>query len=545
MKPIVTIASNAVIAKIQPADKDIKDLMTEALSYMVEGVDHMAAFSGGGWNGRSSFFERRTCTFPAGFVHLVHTKLMAAGYQVQLVRRPLPAPLGPENPIVDQFGNDDPRYDFQPKSLRQVEKHGRGIIQVATGGGKSKIAKLIMARLRRMTLFITTRGILMYQMKKAVERDCKFVCGIIGDGEFQPTKGVNVGMVQTFVAQLKEPSLIDERAGIVARHAAAQEKRLKAKAKDPTLAEIPDMTSEAIGKDAQAIFDQKTKIRNRLIKLLAMVEVVIGEEAHEAGGNSYYEILKYCRNAQYRIALTATPFMRDNAEDNMRLMAAFGPILIKVSEELLINRGILAKPYFKYVTSTAPLKLFRTTPWERAYKLGYMENPNMIADLVRDATMAKAHGLPVMCLVVRKSHGELIRKAYAAAGLRVEFIKGENDQEERERALERLARGEIDVLIGTTILDVGVDVPAVGLVQLAGGMKGEITLRQRCGRGLRAKKGVPNLAFIADYSTDRNSALAQHTRMRRAIIESTPGFVEGILPPGQDFPWHHFEKKAA
>ena len=57
------------------------------------------------------------------------------------------------------------------------------------------------------------------------------------------------------------------------------------------------------------------------------------------------------------------------------------------------------------------------------------------------------------------------------AGPQVMFPKPENDQRARKRALDQLARGEIDVLIGTTILDVGVDVPAVGLVQLAGGGK--------------------------------------------------------------------------
>jgi hypothetical protein len=63
-------------------------------------------------------------TFPAGFFHLVQSRLTQLGHTVQMVRKPLPAPLGPENPIVDEFGNDDPRYDFQLKALRQVEKHG-------------------------------------------------------------------------------------------------------------------------------------------------------------------------------------------------------------------------------------------------------------------------------------------------------------------------------------------------------------------------------------------------------------------------------------
>ncbi|MBH8434009.1 hypothetical protein I8Q59_09430, partial [Acinetobacter baumannii] len=43
------------------------------------------------------------------------------------------------------------------------------------------------------------------------------------------------------------------------------------------------------------------------------------------------------------------------------------------------------------------------------------------------------------------------------------------------------------------LLDGGVDVPAVGLIILAGGGKAEVALRQRIGRGLRAKKFGPNV----------------------------------------------------
>ncbi|MEZ6841333.1 hypothetical protein ABVN80_14770 [Acinetobacter baumannii] len=37
--------------------------------------------------------------------------------------------------------------------------------------------------------------------------------------------------------------------------------------------------------------------------------------------------------------------------------------------------------------------------------------------------------------------------------------------------MNKLASGSVDALIGTTILDVGVDVPAVGMIILAGGGK--------------------------------------------------------------------------
>ena len=328
---------------------------------------------------------------------------------------------------------------------------------------------------------------------------------------------------------------------------------LVAQLEEPDLnAEIRAIVKSAVKKDVELSRQQcvemgtqnyrrKVAIRNRAIKLLEMVEVVIGEEAHEAGGNSYFKILQHCKNAHIRVALTATPFMREGAEDNYRLLAAFGPVLIKVSEKLLIDRGILAKPYFKFVPTAPHPKLRKSSPWQRAYTLGYTENQNLLEDLIADARRAVACGLPVLTLIQRKDHGAAVKKAYAAAGLRVQLIRGENDQDERERALKALATGKIDVLIGSTIVDVGVDVPSIGLVQLAGGGKAEVAMRQRIGRGLRAKKGVPNVAFIADYGVQGNPHLTDHSRARRAIVEATPGFAEGILPAGTDFPWAIFE----
>lgn len=524
------IAANAVVAKILHADDAVKNLITEKLSYLVEGHEFMFAFTNGGWNGRSSFFARRTCTFPAGFVHLVHSELMRAGYHVQVVKKPPPTPLGSESPVVDEFGNDDPKYDFQFKALRQVEKHSRGIIQVATGGGKSKIAKMIVARYRRMTMFITTRGVLMYQMRDQLVADCGFNVGVIGDGEWSPTRGINVGMVQSLVSQLQEPKMDEEIRQVVKKAAKSS----------------LTMTRDACVAEARLRFDEKIMVRRRTIKLLEMVEIVIGEEAHEAGGNSYYEILKWCKNATIRVALTATPYMRADAEDNMRLMAAFGPVLIKVSEKLLINRGILAKPYFLYRSPPAHAKLRKSSPYQRAVTFGIV-NANFRNDCITHySKKAAEHGLPVLVLVQRKEHGSILCAQLRAAGLSAQFIQGENNQRERKRALRAIGAGTLNVLIGTTIIDVGVDVPAIGMIILAGGGKAEVGLRQRIGRGLRAKKGCANVAFILDFTDELNSHLRGHARERRAIVEATPGFAENILPINADFPWELFsERKAA
>ncbi len=525
----VKLAHNAVVAKLISPSPEVEGKVSELLSYMVDGAEQSFAFNQGSWDGRSSFYEFKTSSFPAGFVYMVHSELKRAGYQVQLLRKPHVEPLGPENPIVDEFGNDNPDYDYQMKTLRQVEKHGRGIVRVATGGGKSKIAKLIMARYRRPTLFLTTRGVLLYQMKRQVD-ELGFNTGVVGDGQEKMVRGINLGMVQTLVQALEEPDLQTEINAVVKSIHRSKKKN-------------ENMSKEEVREIAQSRFDEKTKKRNRYLKFLEMIDVVIGEEAHEAGGNSYYQILKHCKNATIRVALTATPFMRDSAEDNMRLMAAFGSVLINISEEELINRGILARPFFKFVVSKPHPKLFRTSPWQRAYQFGYIENQFMHKDIIRDALMAKLYRLPVLTLVQRMEHGQLLLEKMAKVGLRAVFLRGENKQGERDEALRQLGAGEIDVLIGSTIVDVGVDVPALGLIQLAGGGKAEVALRQRIGRGLRRKKGMANVAFIADYTCGNNITLAEHAGSRRRVIEATPGFKEGILAANTDFDWKQFAER--
>lgn len=494
MTEIVKIAHNAVSAKLIDASRQVKLEVQQILSYAVAGADKMSRFQSSGWDGRSSFLHFNEGLFPRGFVHLVYHRLQQRGYKVQIVRKSYPEPLGVANPKVDDFG-EDPRYDYQPEIVNRLLAHGQMIAQVATGGGKSRIAKLCAARIRRPTLFLTTRSILMYQMASSFKYLTNKV-GILGDSVWEPAAWINCGMVQTFVANLKNP-----------------------------------------------------KMRDETIRLLERFEFVIGEEAHEVSGDGYTEILKHCKNAHYRIALTATPFMKDDEEANMRLMASFGTVGITVSEKMLIDRGILARPYFKFIKlpeHTKPEKLFRTTPWQRATELGIVNYVYRNKCIAAEAIRATRWGLTTMVLVSRKDHGKVLLDMFKKNGIRAEFIFGENKQAERQRAIAKMKNGQLDVLIGSTILDVGVDVPAIGMVILAGGGKAEVALRQRIGRGLREKKnGLPNIAFIVDFEDSHNVHLKGHAKARRAIIESTPGFAENIVKDDFDFTSLGLQRHAA
>lgn len=502
MSKIVQIGYNAVTAKIFRGTDAAKLAASSTVSYEVEGAEHTEAFQRGGWDGRSTFYNWSNDTFPRGLVSLVEQDLRGRGFTVQIINKPIPAPLGPKRPKVDAFGYED-RYDYQPNTVDQLEIRGQMIARVATGGGKSRIAKIAHARLGRPTLFITTRKALLYQMKSGFE-DSGWSVGVLGDGEWSVDPMLNVAMVQTLVLRLAEPD----------KH---------------------DQSAEAM---------RQRRVRERTIEFLHSVEFLIGEEAHEAGGDGYFELLSHMRKAEYRLALTATPFMRSGAEANMRLMAAFGPIGIEISEKMLIDRGILAKPYFKYVDILPPKKLRRSSPWQRAIELGITGHDERNADMVKRALKAKQYGMSTMVLVTRKSHGAIINKLMIGAGLRSVYIFGDTTQAKREQALKALKDGSIDVLIGSTILDVGVDVPAVGQMILAGGGKAEVSLRQRIGRVLREKKSGPNVCLVIDYKDRGNKYLQDHSLTRQAIIADTPGFAENMLGAGEEFDFdkHGFER---
>ena len=492
MPHIVQIGFNPTTAKLYGADEDAKVAVSTLLSYLVDGYEYSDAFKTRGWDGRSTFFNYSNATFPRGFVDDVEACLQSIGYIVQRVCKPLPAPLGVEHPVVDEYP-EDPRYDYQAATVVELLKRGVMIARVATGGGKSRIAKLVTARINRPTLFMTTRTVLLHQMKDDYIAS-GFDCGVMGDGEWEPGF-INVAMVQTLVARLAEP-------------------------------EEHDNSSAAM---------RQRRIRRQTIAYLETVEVLIGEEAHESSGNGYFDVARYMRNAHYRIALTATPFMKDSAEANMRLKATFGPIGIDITEKLLIDRGILARPIFKFINVSCQPALRKTSPYLRAVELGIMGSVPRNTSIVRETARAKTYGLTTMILVNRKDHGKILAEMLETAGVRTIYIFGDSTEKVRKAALAKLRNGEIDCLIGSTILDVGVDVPGVGLLIIAGGGKAEVQFRQRIGRGLRAKKAGPNACLIVDYHDEHNKHLRGHAQSRQAIVTQTPGFSENVLANDNDF----------
>jgi superfamily II DNA or RNA helicase len=487
MSKRIEIVSNALKAKLIAPPTEAKVIVTELLSYYVDGFDKTDAFKAGRWDGRSTMFDWKTDTFPMGFKSLVNAALFKAGYQVVNIAKPLPEPLGRVPETLGGFAYTD-RYDYQWQGVQALEDRGVMIARFATGAGKTFHAALATARINRPTLILTKRQPLLYQFWERM-KDFGFKPGIVGDNRFLFKDELTIAMAQTL------------------------NKRLDA--------------DDEMGDAVRAY--------------LKKVEFIIGEEVHEISDDTYYSIIRNCPNANYRLGLTATPFMQINSEANMRLLGAFGPVGMEVTEKTLIDREINARPIFKYATYNKPSKLKYGSNYQKAIFEGVTHCEERNHAIVSHALEAAKRKLPTLILIQRQEHGRILKALLKASGLKVEYIYGENDSDERRIALDKLANQKIDVLIGSKIVDVGVDVPAIGLVIMAGGGKAEVAYRQRIGRGLREKKKGPNVCFILDFNDSHNRYLHDHYLERIRVVKGTPGFAENLLKEGEDFPWELFD----
>jgi len=476
------------VGQLETVDRKVLNAVYDTLTYYRPGYKFTQAFKEGRWDGKICLLNRGNWTFPAGLVHWVKDIVEKKGVDIELVdlrdqsRRMPPV----SNEKIAQILEGKELRDYQVDAIQSIFRSTRGIIQSPTGSGKTVIAAgaikvgLEVGGLR--TLFLTHQKELLHQTQQSFISS-GIDAGIVGDGErvFRP---VTVATVQTLYAGFEKRNHL-----------------------------------RAITKHANP----------EIMALLASADMIILDEAHRGDAETFQLVINACKNAYYRIGLTATPLMK-GVESDIKLMCVTGEVIFRITIQDLVDRGLLAQPYIKFVRVVQPqIKLNpagRPFTYQQAYKIGVTDNAFRNDLVVDEAVALSAAGETVLILVSQIGHGkrilQLLRTRYS--GLSVSFIHGSKTGDERERALDDLAKGKLNILISSTITDEGVDIKNISAVVLAGGMKSTIKLYQRIGRAMRPKKGL-NRALIVDFIDLTNKHLAKHSLQRFTAIKEEPGFV--------------------
>ena len=223
---------------------------------------------------------------------------------------------------------------------------------------------------------------------------------------------------------------------------------------------------------------------------------VVVDEQHRFGVHQRVR-LREKGDSPHVLIMTATPIPRTLA------LTLYGDLDVSTLDELPPGRT----PIATHVVADATLR-------ERAYQR------------VREE-VAAGHQAYVVCALKDESDKVEVRSAKAEAerlraevfpDLRVGLVYGDMPAREKEATMDRFRAGEVDVLVSTTVIEVGVDVPnaTVMLIEDADrfGLSQLHQLRGRVGRGR-----APGLCVLfADPLTDEGRA-----RMD-AIARTNDGF---------------------
>jgi ATP-dependent DNA helicase RecG len=249
--------------------------------------------------------------------------------------------------------------------------------------------------------------------------------------------------------------------------------------------------------------------------------LVVVDEQHRFGVEQRAALsAKSGANTPHVLVMTATPIPRTVA------MTVFGDLAVSTLTQLPAGRS----PIQSSVVPAKERPEWLQRAWARVREeVGkghqvYVVCPR-IGDDVKNAADEEGELLetdeggkrqarpPISVLQVAEALGEILHD------LRVEILHGRLPADEKDAVMSRFAAGEVDVLIATTVIEVGVDVPnASTMVIMDADRFGISQLHQLRGRVGRGK--VPGLCLLV---TDMPSVASPFRRLE-AVAATTDGF---------------------
>jgi ATP-dependent DNA helicase RecG len=255
--------------------------------------------------------------------------------------------------------------------------------------------------------------------------------------------------------------------------------------------------------------------------------LVVIDEQHRFGVEQRHLLHAKAENVPHTLVLTATPIPRTVA------MTAFGDLDVSVIRELPVGRAGITS----HCVALAEHPGWMSRVWERvAEELALGRQAFVVCPAIDAATLEEDDGGGFdtsTSLTTQPADSEDAPKRLSAvtevleqlralpvlAGRRIEALHGRLSSDEKDSIMRAFADGAIDVVVATTVIEVGVDVPnASTMVVLDADRFGVSQLHQL--RGRVGRGGVPGLAL---FVTDAEPDTVARERVE-AVAATTDGF---------------------
>lgn len=365
--------------------------------------------------------------------------------------------------MPEKFLNGIVLRDYQNESADVMLRSKIGILQLATGAGKTEVAIEIVRRLGYKTLFVVEKRELLIQTKIRMEKALGIEVGVIGYGEFNP-KHITIATIQTLVKHLKEH------------------------------------------KD-----------------YLKSIRVAMFDECHHVSSKSFWKLAHYLPNTEYRIGFSGTA-TRDDGEE-MKIFASTGNIIYDIDSQKLIQMGYLIQPQIIFIKDflddynigqlelDSQTGLINETDNYRLYYENFISNSD-IRNRIISELCSKHKDKKILILTKLIEHGEILKNSIPGS----EHLWGETKKDIRKDILERFIKGDLNILISTiSIFSEGIDIPSLNIVINASCNAGNVKTIQVLGRVLRQLEGKKD-AIYYDFIDESKFFKKASLKRRRALL---------------------------
>ncbi|RLE53970.1 MAG: hypothetical protein DRJ40_11835 [Thermoprotei archaeon] len=337
--------------------------------------------------------------------------------------------------------------DYQWEAIKKwLENGARGTVVIPTGGGKTFVGIEAIRRLAVPTLILVPTEELMRQWAEKIRKYLGIEPGLLGGGHHE-IKPITVA------------------------------------------------TYHSASKHIDEIWD----------KFL----LIIADEGHHLPAETFKEVALKCI-APYRLVLSATP---ERADQNHELIYSIcGPVVFKISYPELVERGVVAPLQYYVVwgrlSSEEEKEIEKLLQEARKGRRRGISALNKIRQIIAKARWK----IPVVVELVRRNPGkrifvftqyvdqaEELYRAIKEVEPKTALVTGEIRGREREKLFNAFKRGDIRVIVTTTVLDEGVDVPDADMAIIVSNSGQARQMIQRVGRVIRARPG--KVAIVYDLVT--------------------------------------------
>jgi superfamily II DNA or RNA helicase len=450
------------------------------LSYKMAGVEYTAAYKNG-WNGvtylinKKGFFFIGLLNFVKEFLNDNHIV-----YDTEDLRSPKiindPIDLTAKLESMKMI----PR-DYQERIVDSACKSANGIVRACTGSGKTLCTALITARLNKPTIIYVIGLDLLQQFHDLFSKLFNEPIGYIGNGICKIER-ITIASIWTIGSSLN----IDKK---------------------------------KICKDDEFSCEEKVDIsqKKRIISLLEKTKVHIFDECHIVTCDTIQSIYKKI-DPEHIYGFSGTPYRDDNTD--LLINSILGEQIVDVPAFELIEKGILAQPIIKFVpvpSISMPLAQYQTV-----YKTYITDNVIRNNIILKQTQLLLDKQYTPLVLFKQIKHGQMLFDMFVESGIKCAMLYGNDSLSRRTQVKEMLINKEINVILASTIFDLGVDIPMLNALVLGGSGKSSIRALQRIGRVIRFFPGKKFAAIVDFY--DQCKFLKKHSMMRHEVYSCERGF---------------------